>query len=115
MTHIKSLISMACMVACASFLLMGGGMERVGQVGLVVYAVLIVFLTALTMLAKVPVVESPVAVKIAGRASYLYVVAVSAFTEHMVIALVLAISWVLGWIFRAARKAEAEKATATNN
>ncbi len=115
MTHIKSLISMACMVACASFLWLGGGMERIAQVGLAVYAVLIVLLTVLTMFNKVPIVEPPVAIKIAGRASYLYVVAVSAFTDHMVIALVLAISWVLGWIFRAASKAEAEKATATNN
>lgn len=115
MSHIKTLIAMACTVACASFLLLGGGMERVGQVGLAVYAALMLVLMILSAFVKDMGPESPMPIKILGRGSYLYVVAASAFTGHMIIAFVLAISWVLGWFFRSVRKAEAEKAGAARN
>lgn len=115
MKNTHALIAMACTVVCATLLLLGGGMERIGQVALAVYAVLIAMTTLLVIFGKDSTPETPLSLKILARASYLYVVAASAFTGHMIIAFVLASSWVLGSLFRAARKIESEKAGATKN
>ena len=108
MTNTKTLIVMAGTVVCASLLLLGGGLERIGQVALSVYAVVIF----LTIFVKHPGPSVPFEIKILARSSFLYVVAAAAYTEHMVIAFVLAISWVLVWLHRGARKAEEEKSGA---
>lgn len=108
MTKAKIFAVMALTVACASLLLLGGGLERIGQVMLSVYALLV----TLTVFAKDPDQKKSIFILVPARLSFAYVVCVSAYTGHMIIAFTLAIAWIVGWLIRASRKLEAEKAQA---
>lgn len=109
MTSIKAVITMLVTVLCASLLLLGNGFERVGQVALSIYALLmcLVLLADQSQSAKVPV--TPLPVKYLARICFLYVVVVSAYTGHMVIAFVLALTWIIAWAQRVLRQAERDK------
>lgn len=106
MTKTKILTVMALTVACASLLLLGGGLERIGQLMLSIYAVLVV----LAVFPKEQVQKRPILVIVAGRLSFAYVVCASAYTGHMIIAFTLTVAWIVGWLIRTSRKLEAEKA-----
>lgn len=106
MTKTKIFTVMALTVACASLLLLDGGLERIGQVMLSVYALLV----TLTVFAKDQDPEKSIFILVPARLSFAYVVCVSAYTGHMVIAFTLAVAWIVGWLVRTSRKLEAEKA-----
>lgn len=112
MTSIKAVITMLVTVLCASLLLLGAGFERVGQVALSIYTLLmcLVLFADQSQSAKAQITALPL--KYLARACFLYVVVVSAYTGHMVIAFVLALTWIIAWAQRVVRQSEKNKQVA---
>lgn len=109
MTTIKALIAMTVTVLCASLFFLEGGLERVGQVALSIYALLCcsILFAGESQSAKPPATSWPV--RYLARVCFLYVVVVSAYTSHMVIAFVLALTWIIAWAQRVVRQTENDK------
>lgn len=91
MSAAKTLAAQCALVSTASLLLVGGGWGQIAQVALSIIAGLFV----LAIFVPPPEEKRGPVATLISRMVLVYVVAVSAYTGHLIIATVLAVSWLV--------------------